>query len=768
MQDGEDDESPVKPSASPPSQPVSTPPADSPSVSAKKGHHPVLPMKPKLRTATTSNPSPPQSPKPAVAAKPSPPSVASKPSKSSLHGDEGEGGSAKKLPPVPPTKPKSTSLSKLDDNNGEGKKSPPIPPVKPKPTSSPPQDGTAGKVAPQQEKQPNSPVILAKQVSTPELPQEAAAVEDKETQHEKRLKSAPVPAAKPVPKKRVPRPSGESGANVSSPPPVVEETETETATANHVSQPEPMIPAEKVEEKKEEKEKEMPLKTEPHEDLEKPASQPVSTTPLKFTKPPAPRKPRGATNPSPKHKPMPVPRARTGSNISSKSDDSIIEETKKEEILEAEEPKKEPVVEEQPKKDNEVEAKTNVSAQENTPAAAAAEGVVEAEVAIIAAAAVVDKVVDESSLDKAQEQKVEQVVNKEDNKQPTEPEKKEKEKQPEVVTKVPTEVAEESKDQVEVEKKEVAVSENGTALEEKSGPSEETPKEKVTVEENESNEPTEELKPTDQDLTSPSRQIAYENVVLNIAEDGKVLLSAQEKDKKVTVQEEKDKEIELNEEEESLTEDKADITPRTPDSLSMHSTGAVSNHSQPLSPLSSDEYERMQPASRSTMPTGSIPPSPSISHASEEYEDMRNWGSNSSRQPSNTSSRQEYELVDSGALLSTNSNDSLYDIPRPTASPNRAVQVHSLESRTSSVGSQVQGSLTPTRPGSQQNKTIELEEMEEAPDVPPFTAASGSVSSGGSSTLQDRTLSTTSSLHGPPPERDALGVSESQQYLMCG
>ena len=125
-----------------------------------------------------------------------------------------------------------------------------------------------------------------------------------------------MPPAKPVPKKRVPRPSvdkGESEVHLSSPPPVLEETET--AATNHSSQPEPLqeIPAEK---KEEEKEKEMPQKantTESQDDLAKPVSQPVSATPLKFNKPPAPRKPRGgqsATNTS--HKPMPVPRPRTG------------------------------------------------------------------------------------------------------------------------------------------------------------------------------------------------------------------------------------------------------------------------------------------------------------------------------------------------------------------------------------------------------------------------------------------------------------------------
>ena len=708
-----------------------------------------MPMKPKPRTATISNPSPPPSPKPTVTAKPSPPSAASKPSKSSPQGDESEGGGgAKKLPPIPPTKPKSTSMSKLEDNtvqNGEGKKSPPVPPVKPKPTSSsPPQDETAGKGAPEHEKQSNSPGLLAKQVSTPELAQKAV-VGDKEAQH-KRLKTAPTVAAKPVPKKRVPRPSGESGANVTLP--AVESTETAT------TQPEPLQEkaAEKVEKKKEEKE--LSFKTESQEDLAKP----VSTTPLKFNKPPAPRKPRGATNPSPKHKPLPVPRPRTGSNISSKSDDQVIEETKKEEI-EEKEPKKD---EEHPKKDGneEVEVKVSISADS---APEDAPPVAEAVVVAAAAAVVVDEVVDESpptaSLNQTQEQKVEQTLNKEDTQQPTEPEKKEKEeKQSEVVIEVPTEVAEEIKEE---EKKEVAVSDNGTTLEEKSEASEEKPKEMVSAVENESTKSTEELKPTEPDVTSPSRRIAYENVVLNVAEDGKVLLSAQEKDKKETIKEEEKEEqkIEL-EEEESMTEDKADITRHTPDSLSIHSTGAVSNHSQALSPLSSDEYERMQPAPRHTMSTTSIPPSPSISHASEEYEDMRNWGSNSSRQPSNTSSRQDYELIDSGPPLS-NSNDSLYDIPRPPASQNRAAQV---ESRTSSVGSQAQGSLTPTRPESQQTTTIELGELEEmAPDVPPFTAASGSISSGGSSTLHDRTLSNTSSVHGPPPERDSLGVSGSQR-----
>ena len=367
-----------------------------------------------------------------------------------------------------------------------------------------------------------------------------------------------------------------SGANVTLP--AVESTETAT------TQPEPLQEkaAEKVEKKKEEKE--LSFKTESQEDLAKP----VSTTPLKFNKPPAPRKPRGATNPSPKHKPLPVPRPRTGSNISSKSDDQVIEETKKEEI-EEKEPKKD---EEHPKKDGneEVEVKVSISADS---APEDAPPVAEAVVVAAAAAVVVDEVVDESpptaSLNQTQEQKVEQTLNKEDTQQPTEPEKNEKEeKQSEEVIEVPTEVAEEIKEE---EKKEVAVSDNGTTLEEKSEPSEEKPKEMVSAVENESTKSTEELKPTEPDVTSPSRRIAYENVVLNVAEDGKVLLSAQEKDKKETIKEEEKEEqkIELEEKKRArqrikpiLLDTRPTACPYTPQELSA-TTHRLSLHCLPMS-----------------------------------------------------------------------------------------------------------------------------------------------------------------------------------------
>lgn len=614
----------------------------------------------------------------------------------------------------------------------------------------------------------------------------------------------PVPAAKPVAKKRVSKPAitekvdDESHQDKQSltpevtPPPLLGERQNENSISSPALQHEPLDQrqaerepkAEEKEEKEEKFDKEVAQKPHPNEPLS-PSDEPampvkqtpektVSATLRKFDKPPPPRKPRGQSSGAPSNqlspthtqKPTPKPRLRSGSNMSTKSDDKVesMEEKKevedKKDMAEADneavkvEPKK---VEEQGDGNKDLEKKEAEMAKfEGKQIAAEA-------ATVVVAAAVSDEVTSEKipkeilsddivSPEKAQEKVTKQTVDEERKHEQTvtlpEAEQRMEEKEEtekEDVNQV-TENMEVVDSQVEVE--EVSVSENSNHAPEDRGVEHEQTQREEAVDGKKRESVTsasgainEEVESQDSGLDkASSRRISYENVVLNVANDGTVKLSAQEEEQ---AEESKDNKIELDEEEEQSS--KEETPSKTPDRLSIHSSGAMSNQSVPeclpLSPISSDEYEKMQPAPQPVLTSPSVLSSPHshVSHASEEYEDMRHWGSSTSisRQPSTPSSQQEYELVDSGITRlpeGNSSNDLLYDVPRPLANSNQqSVSPHTQKKELEGV-------------------------LEEAPDVPPFIPASGSISSAGSSTLHDRTSSAASS-YGPPPERDSFGVS---------